>query len=81
MVAVYLWEHAKTDRELTKSDLQDVFQFQFPYSSMICLIATVLFFVAALLLIRMTRKSEHHFNHEMLVMDDSKSGNTYVVSA
>ncbi|XP_063427987.1 uncharacterized protein LOC134711364 [Mytilus trossulus] len=55
-----------------------VFDFTFPYSPVLCIFGSIMYFVCASILIKLTIQSKGQFNYEMMVIDTSQGGRTYI---
>ncbi|XP_071162865.1 uncharacterized protein [Mytilus edulis] len=55
-----------------------VFDFTFPYSPVLCIFGSIMYVVCASILIKLTIQSKRQFNYEMMVIDTSQGGRTYI---
>ncbi|VDI61500.1 Hypothetical predicted protein [Mytilus galloprovincialis] len=55
-----------------------VFDFTFPYSPVLCIFGSIMYFICASILIKLTIQSKGQFNYEMMVIDTSQGGRTYI---
>lgn len=58
--------------------LEDVYDLGFPYSPTLCMFGSIMYFVCAGILIYLTLKSKGQYSYELMVIDTSKGGSTYI---
>lgn len=77
-VIIYLIMNGQYRNVLTTQHLEDVLDLGFPYSPVLCILGSIMYFVCAGILINLTKNSKGQYNYEMMVIDTSTGGSTYI---
>ncbi|CAG2211161.1 unnamed protein product [Mytilus edulis] len=75
---IYLIMYGRYTNSLTVQPFTGAFDFSFPYSPVLCIFGSIMYFVCAGILIKLTIQSKGQFNYEMMVIDISEGGSTYI---
>lgn len=63
---------------LSAQHLEDAFDLGFPYSPVLCMLGSIMYFVCAGILIYLTKNSKGQYNYEMMIIDTSTGGSTCI---
>lgn len=77
-VIIYLIMNGQYTNVLTAQHLEDALDLGFPYSPVLCILGSIMYFVCAGILINLTKNSKGQYNYEMMVIDTSTGGSTYI---
>lgn len=75
---IYLIIHGQYMSLIRSKHLEDVYDLGFPYSPTLCMFGSIMYFVCAGILIYLTLKSKGQYSYELMVIDTSKGGSTYI---
>ncbi|VDI61506.1 Hypothetical predicted protein [Mytilus galloprovincialis] len=75
---IYLIMYGRYTSSLTVQPFTGAFDFSFPYSPVLCSFGSIMYFVCARILVKLTIQSKRQFNYEMMVIDTSQGGSTYI---
>ncbi|CAC5402429.1 unnamed protein product [Mytilus coruscus] len=77
-VIIYLIMNGQYTKVLTAQHFEDALDLGFPYSPILCMLGSIMYFVCAGILINLTKNSKGQYNYEMMVIDSSAGGSTYI---
>ncbi|XP_076074570.1 uncharacterized protein LOC143045740 isoform X3 [Mytilus galloprovincialis] len=77
-VIIYLIMNGQYTNILSAQHLEDAMDLGFPYSPLLCMLGSIMYFVCAGILIYLTKNSKGQYNYEMMIIDTSTGGSTYI---